>query len=909
MKNFLLFLALLLGVGSCAFAQEQSYTIMFTDNLKDGSTAMTTGTAISTVVDAGAEYLAGITSTARAFHKSKMGIKFGNSSKSGNVTFALTSEGQVNATKIVIEAARYSSDNSSLSVNGSPAQSITNTSLTDYTYEFDGSQLTEIALTGSGKRFYVKTVTVYYNAGSSVVETVATPEISFDQATGMVSIACATEGASISYTLDGGSETVYSAPFTVEYGSHTVTAKAVKAEMNDSEVASKVFEYKDNTSVGPQASYKIVFVSNPDAVDGKTLNITLPVTSYVEEGAEYISKIVAPSSAYYASLNGLKFGTAKADGSVVFNLSSPVNATKIEVEAYQYKTNTDGGIAVNGSESQTVIDANGSVYAFDLDGAELSSITIKSTKRVYVKSLTVYYSADGEAVATPEISFDGTKGEVSVSCSTEGALIFYTLDGGAETEYSAPFSVGYGNHVVTAKATKDGMNDSKVVTEEFKYVDPDVKMTIAAFVAEKPAEATKVSGPLTVAYRNGRYMFITDGQDWLTSYGDANGAAMAGDILADITGSYAEYPAGTEGYQMAPAAIGKISKGSVPAPAEITLAGVADAPLYSYVKLAGVNISTADKTLSDGTNTVAYYNPFTNSQYYDVVTVEDGENFTVEGFVSVGFNGRQIIPVKIEGGEVTLDIENLAVTVDGSTVTISCDTENVNITYTVNGGDSNVYTGPFDLEGYGAFTIVATASKEGYHTATATADVIINDPSSPVTSGIAMFDFVNEDYGMTRRPSGYNEDGLQIVNQSVTLTSNKNGGNGTRLWDDGLRFYSEAYIVVSGPENSKITDIEMTTTGDSAFAITEEVEGDNMQRSWTGEAKAVRISYTPTSSNKAIKTLKVTYEVSTAIEDVVADAENAPAEYYNLQGVRVAYPAAGQIYIQRQGNKVVKVRF
>lgn len=132
MKNFLLFLALLLGVGSCAFAQEQSYTIMFTDNSKDGSTAMTTGTAISTVVDAGAEYLAGITSTARAFHKSKMGIKFGNSSKSGNVTFALTSEGQVNASKIVVEAARYSSDNSSLSVNGSPAQSITNASLTEF---------------------------------------------------------------------------------------------------------------------------------------------------------------------------------------------------------------------------------------------------------------------------------------------------------------------------------------------------------------------------------------------------------------------------------------------------------------------------------------------------------------------------------------------------------------------------------------------------------------------------------------------------------------------------------------------------------------------------------------------------------------------------------------------------------
>lgn len=47
-----------------------------------------------------------------------------------------------------------------------------------------------------------------------------------------------------------------------------------------------------------------------------------------------------------------------------------------------------------------------------------------------------------------------------------------------------------------------------------------------------------------------------------------------------------------------------------------------------------------------------------------------------------------------------------------------------------------------------------------------------------------------------------------------------------------------------------------------------------------------------------------TYVVS-GIEDVTVD-ENAPVEYYNLQGVRVENPANG-LYIRRQGNKATKV--
>lgn len=46
------------------------------------------------------------------------------------------------------------------------------------------------------------------------------------------------------------------------------------------------------------------------------------------------------------------------------------------------------------------------------------------------------------------------------------------------------------------------------------------------------------------------------------------------------------------------------------------------------------------------------------------------------------------------------------------------------------------------------------------------------------------------------------------------------------------------------------------------------------------------------------------------VENVAADAEfdtNAPVEYFNLQGIRVAAPEAGQLLIKRQGKKAEKV--
>ena len=56
-----------------------------------------------------------------------------------------------------------------------------------------------------------------------------------------------------------------------------------------------------------------------------------------------------------------------------------------------------------------------------------------------------------------------------------------------------------------------------------------------------------------------------------------------------------------------------------------------------------------------------------------------------------------------------------------------------------------------------------------------------------------------------------------------------------------------------------------------------------------------------------IDNIKFTGNASSGIDGIVVD-EEAPVDYYNLQGIRVAEPTNG-LYIRRQGNKATKVVF
>ncbi|MDE6158120.1 MAG: hypothetical protein K2F78_08290 [Muribaculaceae bacterium] len=60
----------------------------------------------------------------------------------------------------------------------------------------------------------------------------------------------------------------------------------------------------------------------------------------------------------------------------------------------------------------------------------------------------------------------------------------------------------------------------------------------------------------------------------------------------------------------------------------------------------------------------------------------------------------------------------------------------------------------------------------------------------------------------------------------------------------------------------------------------------------------------------AVRSGDYTANAGSGVDDVtVADGDDAPAEYYTLQGVRVAEPAKGNVYIVRKGAKAFKVIF
>ncbi|MBD5177867.1 MAG: hypothetical protein HDT04_04485 [Bacteroidales bacterium] len=77
-------------------------------------------------------------------------------------------------------------------------------------------------------------------------------------------------------------------------------------------------------------------------------------------------------------------------------------------------------------------------------------------------------------------------------------------------------------------------------------------------------------------------------------------------------------------------------------------------------------------------------------------------------------------------------------------------------------------------------------------------------------------------------------------------------------------------------------------------------KGESLRMFTTGDQQFYYCSEKATS-------FKYTYDPA-GVENVVVNDENAPVEFYNLQGIRVANPDNG-IYIRRQGNQATKVRF
>ena len=274
----------------------------------------------------------------------------------------------------------------------------------------------------------------------------------------------------------------------------------------------------------------------------------------------------------------------------------------------------------------------------------------------------------------------------------------------------------------------------------------------------------------------------------------------------------------------------------------------------------------------------------------------------------------------------------------GTEVSIACATDGATIRYAVgpNADDLDedavdgwdVYQSPIAITE--AVTIKAIAMKDGCNNSpVAVAAYTIKVPAD-ATFNFAKPATLTPAYPATKDGEGLEADGengnmqavvndvvFSVGNVSVSSTNTAEKGTPAKIYyqakgDIQLRAYNGGSTTVKSTDaNNNITKIVFTYNNGSTSAnnVTAPEVGawDKTTCTWTGSAQEVVFNY---KGSVQILTIEVfcAEGLTSGVDDVTVDNEdNAPVEYYNLQGVRVENPAAGQLYIKRQGSKATKV--
>lgn len=382
--------------------------------------------------------------------------------------------------------------------------------------------LPETAPSGTSK-LLIDSVVVFGVPGV-VVNVVETPVIAPDGGTYYeafdATITCATADAVIRYTTDGTepteTSTVYTAPVTIN-ATTTLKAKAWKTGMEASLMAAATYNFppevaniaafKAASTATNNTVYKIagdvtyvfrsgryMFVEDASAALLIYDNSTPVITTTYNEG-DVISGGVFGS---YTLYNGMvemvpARNTAEATGTPV--TITPMVAT-IPTLVAQYSTLESRLVTienvtfignkkfVNGTDTMNYYNRFSSITN-DPEAGETGSITgflanYNGQVQLYPRDDNDFTIQTMEQVATPVITpVSGTyvgSVEVSISCATEGAIIYYTMDGTDPDENSGDYggsfviaatSVQAAPVTVKAIAMKDGMLNSEVASATY----------------------------------------------------------------------------------------------------------------------------------------------------------------------------------------------------------------------------------------------------------------------------------------------------------------------------------------------------------------------------------------------------------------------------------------------------------
>ena len=576
-------------------------------------------------------------------------------------------------------------------------------------------------------------------------------------------------------------------------------------------------------------------------------------------------------------------------------------------------TVTNGELTISGTTA-TISDVDASETVFTQGGTSghvrIQTLTVNYTLGVATSAATPEFS-----VASGEISADT---EIGITCSTDGASIYYTIDGTDPSEtngtlYEAPFTLA-ADATVKAIAVAANLSNSSIATATYTFPVAN----IAAFIEAANSKATTISGTVTVVAQSGSYLFLEDATGKIIAYGSLTNTYNNGDQLTGVKGTYTLYN-GLPEMNVEASSFGTATAGTAVEPTTIALSELASTELLTYVKVTGVTIpesSSKSYTITDESGSATMYNSAG-------ITVTTGENLTVVGFISCYGTTMQLLPVEITSASGEEVVTAPVIDPNGGTIatnteiSITCDTDGASIYYTIDGTDPSETNGTL----YEApFTLAADATVKAIAVATGMANSSITEAAFTLMSAnlkVVTFDFTD--------PSGLNPvqetpatsaeisvDGVTFTNGAISITfNNGTSSNNCRLWGTSsgveLRTYNGSYFTVTA-SNATITNITFTGNKASASQLTAD-SGTFTSKTWTSDAVDATatessVVFTATATTN-IETITVTYDTTVGVEAVGVDA-NAPVEYYNLQGVKVENPAGG-LFIKRQGTTATKV--
>ena len=592
-----------------------------------------------------------------------------------------------------------------------------------------------------------------------------------------VEILCATEGATIHYTLDGTDPTEESAEYTAALTitePTTVKAKAYKQDCIASGIAEAFynvnttptitvdaetlsFENVNETKTVNVSSFNLteditVSVSENFTVDAETItmntdatltvtfvgnavtNGTLTLTSGETEVtvALVATPLVASEGCYYPiadaltdwtgdylitytdlsaetinALNGIhenNYGLYEnvyeyyAEGIIASNLNTEMCKVTIEPTEegkYSMYLNRNGylGLSSDGNKlySNSTFTAERDEWTITAENGVVTLTSVKYPARqlqwnnaqsglrfaCYTGGqtpVTIYKLGAVPAVATPVFTpvagYYEEAQNVTITCATEGATIYYTTDGSTPTNESTLYT---GAIVVSQNTTIKAiaiLGDDESFVATARYTFPNFVENIAALYAvENTTDTYVLTGDVTFVYRNGKNMYVKDETAGLLLF-DRNEVVTTeyteGDVISGgITGTISMYHGMLEFIPTFNTAVSTQNTGAV-VPTVITVEQLrSNAYVSQLVKVENVNIAEgttyaegqtgSNVTFSQNGSEALLRNSFKTLD----MEIGDNTNWDITGFAAIYDSDIQIFPRDNDDVTLVTSVEEL----------------------------------------------------------------------------------------------------------------------------------------------------------------------------------------------------------------------------------------------------------